>query len=190
MEVYKMEFFVIENTNNKCHEIRFISNSVFTSYNTNVALKVQDILLINKYYHNYSNTTNRHLIAIENEYIYSNILYITNDLFNELIFLLEEDKEQLYKKVQELETRNKYQLKDMETIKAGEIPPITDTGTPEIKELKTRTKRINRHTTPRGIKFQVVETWKKGKENTNDKKNLIRFKVKLEKYQPELLSSY
>ena len=185
-----MEFFIIEGTNNKCHEIKFIGNSIFTSYNTNVALKVDDILLINKYYQNYSHTTNCHLRVIENEYYYTDILYINNDLFNKLIFLLENDKEALYRKVQELETRNKYQIKEMETIKTGEMPPIRETAPQEIQELKTRTKKINHHITPTGLKFQVIETWKKGKENTNDKRNLINFKVKLEKYQPNLLSSY
>lgn len=179
-----MDFYIIENSNNKLHEIVINETSIFISYTTPVCLYHAGTFIINSYYKNYSHTTNRHLNLCQEEYKAEDIIYVNNDMFNKLLFRLEHDPESFKRTYETLfytYEKEKDHLQRIRNNDLNNMPPVT-TSTLEKQELKTRNKNIDHATTTTGVKFKVITTYDK-------KGNLLKESMKLDKNY-NLLSEY
>jgi hypothetical protein len=171
-----MQLYTIEDTNNKCHEIILSNHSIFTSYESFVGLKHNDILILNENYIGYSATTGRHIHSIKQEYNYKLILTVEAETFTRYIRLLETDPARLETLISELETKAIFEEADLQSIKDNKTPSYSTIKSNRRETLKTRDKIIYCCVAElSGIQYNIIET-------VDKKERLISRKVKLDPY--------
>lgn len=183
----------IGSLNNKLNSININNINLYFSYDSLIAIEYNNFLLIDSYYKNYSNTTNKHLNYIKHYNDYYNI-YVNLNLFDQITknninidlieSIIKEYKNTYYslEYIKEFKNNIKYKNIDsnnfydsfinlnnhIELLNNKRLELIKD----QIKELKTVTKhyltyKIN------NIEFIIIKTYS---NNKNKKLKNIQFK--------------
>lgn len=183
----------IGSLNNKLNSININNINLYFSYDSLIAIEYNNFLLIDSYYKNYSNTTNKHLNYIKHYNDYYNI-YVNLNLFDQITknninidlieSIIKEYKNTYYslEYIKEFKDGIKYKTIDsnnfydsfinlnnhIELLNNKRLELIKN----QIKELKTVTKhyltyKIN------NIEFIIIKTYS---NNKNKKLKNIQFK--------------